>query len=430
MVKSLKKYTILGAILASSQLFNTADWGLRAATISTPPQFAYIPQTIQIGELHIINTQTRSKVTSVDIGEYPAGVAINQDGSLVYVILRKDLGTIEVVDTETNTVIASITDAGQYPNTITINKSKNTLYVAYAGGVREFVLNDAGLMSNETKEIPVDYFGNDLEIFNDLVISIGYSVGTQPGISVYNTATATTQNLLINNGITNDPSAIAVDILNNKIYVANRSDHSVLVYAVNGGLITYEKEIVLDVGMSPIDLRIDTKKKRLYISNSGYTKAQGEDLSTIINVSENGNIQWIDLNTPDPLKTIPVYHEQDGQIYGHPIHPWAIDVDANGQVILVKDIWGQTSGFFISNFKPYGFGDSFYPELSTPLFAGGPNEKGGQAQITGEFLGPPCSKCPTGLGSSGPKVLTRPAALSLSILGLLGLLLAWRKFKN
>jgi YVTN family beta-propeller protein len=64
----------------------------------------------------IINTITNNVIATVDVGESPAGIAVNPDGTYVYVT-NVISNTVTIINTVTNTVIATV-DVGKYPSRI------------------------------------------------------------------------------------------------------------------------------------------------------------------------------------------------------------------------------------------------------------------------------------------------------------------------
>ena len=77
------------------------------AATSTPPDgaFAYVTNNVEIGTVSVIETASNTVVATVPVGGAPRGVAVTPDGAFVYVA-NSDSGTVAVIETASNTVVA------------------------------------------------------------------------------------------------------------------------------------------------------------------------------------------------------------------------------------------------------------------------------------------------------------------------------------
>src|SRR5215472_15376859 len=66
--------------------------------------FAYITNT-GAGTVEVIDTATNTIVATIPTGPSPAGVVVNRAGTRVYI--TSELGKVSVIDTSTNTVVAT-----------------------------------------------------------------------------------------------------------------------------------------------------------------------------------------------------------------------------------------------------------------------------------------------------------------------------------
>ena len=129
----------------SYQLLNGAIWqhlssvlflllslgaGLGAAT-AQPQTSAYVTNTS--GTVSVIDTATNTVVATIPVGIFPSGVAITPDGTRAYV--ANILNSISVIDTATNTVLVTI-PSGQFPTGLAITPDGTRAYV-----VNQFVTN-------------------------------------------------------------------------------------------------------------------------------------------------------------------------------------------------------------------------------------------------------------------------------------------------
>ena len=90
--------------------FHAIQDGLQS-TLSALAQNAYITNQ-DSDNISVIDTATNTVIATIPAGEYPEGVAVSQDGRRAYITNRNRLGsghttgTVMVIDTATNTVEA------------------------------------------------------------------------------------------------------------------------------------------------------------------------------------------------------------------------------------------------------------------------------------------------------------------------------------
>ncbi|GEM_PF-2811547 len=70
----------------------------------------------------VIDTATNNVITTVHVGNMPRGIAVNQDGTKVYVTNIGD-NTVYVIDTSTNTTEVSNSDSHSYKEKVSSSKS-------------------------------------------------------------------------------------------------------------------------------------------------------------------------------------------------------------------------------------------------------------------------------------------------------------------
>jgi YVTN family beta-propeller protein len=92
----------------------------------TLAQNAYITNQ-DSDNISVIDTPTNTVIATIPAGEYPEGVAVSQDGRRAYITNRNRLGsgnitgTVMVIDTTTNTVIGSPIRVGNYPAGVAVS---------------------------------------------------------------------------------------------------------------------------------------------------------------------------------------------------------------------------------------------------------------------------------------------------------------------
>src|SRR5580692_10207969 len=81
---------------------------LQAAQAKTP--YAYVANNAA-NTVSVINTSTGTVVTTIPVGSFPYGVAVDQAGKFAYVT-NSGSNTISVISTSTNAAVATITLTG------------------------------------------------------------------------------------------------------------------------------------------------------------------------------------------------------------------------------------------------------------------------------------------------------------------------------
>jgi YVTN family beta-propeller protein len=126
---SARGFMVLFAMLAMGL-------GLMASTAAAAP-FAYVTNGGSIfsnGTVSVIDTATNTVVATVTVGGFPAGVAVTPDGKLVYVANGRSpppIGSVSVIDTATNTVVATV-PVGNAPEGVAVTPDGKHAYVANA----------------------------------------------------------------------------------------------------------------------------------------------------------------------------------------------------------------------------------------------------------------------------------------------------------
>lgn len=74
--------------------------------VGTGAPFAYITNT-KSNSVSVIDTATNTVIATVAVGSFPYGVAVHPDGSRVYVV-NAGSNTVSVINTATNTVVGTV----------------------------------------------------------------------------------------------------------------------------------------------------------------------------------------------------------------------------------------------------------------------------------------------------------------------------------
>ena len=102
-----------------------AGGGIRSRAIASP--FAYFNRGLDTGALYVFDTAANSVVASIPIGTQARGVAVNPNGSRVYVTSPDD-ATLAAIDTFTNSVVATI-PVGLGAFGVAVNPASTRAYV-------------------------------------------------------------------------------------------------------------------------------------------------------------------------------------------------------------------------------------------------------------------------------------------------------------
>src|SRR6266852_5633481 len=195
------------------------------------------------GMLYVIDTATRA-VTPVTVGMYPRGVAINRDGSRVYVANALSQN-VSVIDTATNTRVATVTGFRGFPWGVAVSPVSNRLYVT----------NVYGNYSGDDDVKAVDTSTNQIV--------------TGGGVS----------------GLVGLPMGIAVSPDGMRLYAADYgSGPSGRVWVIDPSLMDGTSRAVVatvTVGPSPFGIAVTPDSKHVYVSNSGGNTVSVIDAATV-----------------------------------------------------------------------------------------------------------------------------------------------------
>lgn len=200
---------------------------------------AYVPNTGTFEDrgntVSVIDTATDTVIATITVGDAPNGVAITANGTRVYVAnLGSD--TVSVIDTAINTVIDTV-PVGNGPISVAIIPNGTSAYIT-------------------------NVIDNTISVIN---------IGS-------NMVTAT-----ITDGVGNSPFGIAIGNTpaGTRAYVANVGDNTVSVIDVNPNSLTFNAIIdTITVENSPIDVAITPDGTSVYVTNSGSNSVSVIDTAT------------------------------------------------------------------------------------------------------------------------------------------------------
>jgi YVTN family beta-propeller protein len=221
-----------------------------AQSASSEATYAYITNGGS-NTVSVIDTATNTVIATVSVGDRPQGVAVSPDGTTVYVTNYG--GTVSVIDTATNTV-ASTVNVGTNPNGIAVTSDGAKVYVTNYGGNTVSVIDTATNTVIATVTVGNNPFGisvqgSDAYVTND----------RDRTISIIDTDTDTVKATL--NLVNDFPGGIAVK--GSEVYVTSGGTNNVSIIDSNTNIIT----ATVPVGTNPHGVAI--AGTRLYVANLG-----------------------------------------------------------------------------------------------------------------------------------------------------------------
>lgn len=204
----------------------------------------------------VINAVTNTLLTSITVGANPRGIAITSDGNRVYVTNR-GANTVSVINTATNAVIATV-PVGSYPNWIAISPDGSKAYVNNYFSNSVSVINIATNTVVATIGVGVYPFG---VAFNPAGTR-AYVANQGGGVSVIDTATnAVTATIAVGSG----PFAVAFNPSGTRAYVTNHYAGTVSVIDTTTNAVT----ATITVGTNPSGVGVSPDGTRLYVAVGG-----------------------------------------------------------------------------------------------------------------------------------------------------------------
>ena len=398
--------------------------------------FTYTPD-VPNKLLHVYNTTLNRYVTGAKLVGAPRNVYVSHSGTKVFVstvVQESNQSYVNVLNATNNFVEANgaISIAGENVQGLVITQDDNTLFVTHDKGITK--IERPGIINTRT-ELDLTYRGMNIILSEDekYLFVTGMDDSGNDGISVVDMATFTE---IVDYSLGTGKGASEIvfnnDSSNPKLFVAlSNSDQvaSIKIADYNStNALSLDLFKVRDfrLGSNPIDLQLNNNNTELLVVLS-YIKDQ--------QATGNGNVVLLDTNdisatnTVSGISEIFFSNEESTFSQGSVIHPLALNIDDNGFIYVLKQIWSDTNGVYavklkdttnistgkrsIKEIQSYNLGD----RIST--------------QANGQFLGPDCDSCPDGRVGGDLEDVERPAALNLYIvLFLFSLVLLIRRYKT
>nr|WP_232316284.1 PKD domain-containing protein [Methanosarcina vacuolata] len=225
-----------------------------AQNTSSTAKYAYITNSGST-TVSVIDITTNKVTSTINVGQYPYGVAVNPDGTKVYVSKEKS-GTISVIDTAKNKVTATVR-VGKNPWGVAVNPTGTKVYVANEGSKTVSVIDTASnkvtatvYVGNYPCGIAVNPAGTKVYVANSL----------DNTVSVIDTST---NKAIATIKVGNLPTGVAVNPAGTRVYVTNEYDVSVIDTSKN------KVAARVKVGKYPWGVAVNPAGTKVYVTNYG-----------------------------------------------------------------------------------------------------------------------------------------------------------------
>jgi YVTN family beta-propeller protein len=276
--------------------------------------FAYIPNSGD-NTVSVIDLATNNVTATVSGLNGPMGVAVNPEGTKVYVTNFGNGGvsnnTVSVIDTETNNVTATV-PVGNYPCGVAITPDGTKVYVANEQDGTVSVINTA--TGTVTSTVPVGFIPKGVAVTPDgtKVYVTNWNDGTVSVISTTNnTAYASVT-------VGSEPIGVAISPNNARVYVANCDSNNV-------SIIDTTNNTVIDtvpVGTEPVGVAVSSDGTKVYVTNTGDSNAPAE-LGNVSVISTTNNTAYANVTVGSS--------------------PGGLAITSDGSHVYVAN-WGDTPG--------------------------------------------------------------------------------------
>lgn len=396
--------------------------------------FAYVPD-VTSKYLYAFNTSLNIPVESIRLFGSPRNVQVNYAGTKVFVstvVIDGSLSQsyLNIINTTTNQreFGGLIPVPGANVRGLVISRDDQNLFITHDKGVTR--IESPGTLNTVT-DLELSYSGMNLVISDD--DKYLFVIGTDAfddGISVVDLATFTEVSS-ISLGANQGANEIVFDNNNLKLFVAKTISDQVVAVNVNNYMnaeslsLELAEERTFRLGSSPVDLALHKNSSELlvvlsYIEND-QTSGTGDGNIVILKTAD------ISADNTDEVNQI--FFDNENSTGGNAngiIHPLAVNIDENGFIYVLKQIWSDVTGIYVEKLRD-----------STDLKGERSIEKKQSYNLgnkvstlaNGQFMGPNCSSCPTGYEDPfGP--VERPAAINPLFLSLIAAcILFFRRFK-
>ena len=237
----------------------------RSAASAAP--LAYMANSLG-GTVSVIDTGTNAVVATVAVGGGPEGTAVNHTGSRVYVS-NFSSASVSVIDTATNTVTATV-PVGTQPDGIAVNPAGTFVYGANFGGATVSVIDAASDTVTATIPVGTQPLGVAVNPTGTRAYVANYGGGN---VSVVDTGTNSVTATVT---VGSSPWGVAMHSAGTFVYVANFGSNNVSVIDTATDTVT----ATIAVGSEPIGVAVNPAGTHLYAVNDNAGSVSVIDTAT------------------------------------------------------------------------------------------------------------------------------------------------------
>ncbi len=247
-------------------------WLLFAPAVAFGAPFAYITNGGS-GTVSVIDTATNAVVATAPAVFGALGVAVNAAGTRVYVT-DSVLGTLSVIDARTNAVVANV-PVGRTPTGVAVNASGTRVYVTNIDSANVSVIDAA--RDTVVATVPVGASPAGV-VTNPPGTRVYVANSDSNTISIIDAATnAVVATLTVGDG----PAGLAMNATGTRLYATIDSTNSVAVIDIATNTIVGS----IPVGMTPAGVAVNPAGTRVYVANSDSASVSVIDAATNIPIA-------------------------------------------------------------------------------------------------------------------------------------------------
>jgi YVTN family beta-propeller protein len=322
---ALTALVLLLILISSSALASTLQCDSPTRT------YAYIANPSS-NNVSVIDTATNTLISTVDVGQFPLGIAVTPDGKKVYVA-NSNSNNISVIGAATKTVTVTI-NAGNTPRGVAVTPNGKKVYVANYGSNNVSVIDTA--TNTVTATVNVGQFPLGVAVTTDGTKVYVANYGSN-NVSVIDTVTNKVT-VIVNVG--KWPFGVAVTPDGTKVYVANSNSNNISVIDTATKNVT----ATVNVGGYPYGVAVTPDGTKVYVTNYGSNNVSVIDTATK-KVTSTVNVGSINVAFGKFISTLQVTDTVTEPVL--PIANFSTNVTSGSTPLLVQftDLSKNTTGW-------------------------------------------------------------------------------------
>jgi YVTN family beta-propeller protein len=230
--------------------------------------YAYVADNLG-NNVTVINTSNNTVVTTIPVGTFPYGVAVNQAGTLAYVA-NSASNSVSVISTTSNTVVATI-PVQSGPMNLALSPNGKVLYVSNSNS------NSVSVINTGTRTVTTN-----IAVQNPIGLAVtptgGFLYAISSGASKVLVISTLTNKVVASVSVGSIPVSIAISPDGSTAYAVNYSSNTVSVIRTADNTVTK----TINVSIGPFGEAISPDGRWLYVANYN---AGGGNIVSIIDTS-------------------------------------------------------------------------------------------------------------------------------------------------